>query len=517
MKRAYFPAAEGLAIAFHAASLGFSFGPGPGADEEPFQTVKLGGKSIAVVSVSGPLTQHPKPVPTLFGAAILFDSYDALAARYAAALESEPDALVLKTDSPGGDALGVFELSRQLAASAEAAGVPVYAYCDGMIASAAYAIACSASGGIYTPEAGMIGSIGVLRGLVSQTRMTKAMGIDLEVVSSGKAKVYGNPDTPITDESRAAAQAQVDELAGMFFSLVEEQRGIAAKAVAGLEGAILSGPQAVKAGLADAVLGWNAFLAMVAKGADDGEPEGATMGMKEMRAELAKMAEGDGEDAAQARKCLAALDDDGDKDKGKKAKAGEDGDDPKKDDKAKAKADDGDKKPIDAKAGGDEPPPKKDDEEDKSKAKASASLDLVARVHALEAERDAAKLAEERRALLDKRPDFSSEVRAQLEDVETPIAFVKKAVETWPKRPFAAAANALTPKATRGKDQTGDGSGSDVPHVDQETADHIARAMGLKAKTEAPVVHERNTMTFGGPATPDQARARLAQLEKGEG
>lgn len=216
--------------------------------------------SIAVVGIAGPLEHH---------ASWLWDSYDSIVDRVAAALESEASVVVLRIDSPGGDANGATEASRTIRRMADAAGKPLYAYVDESCYSAAYelAVACDE---IWLPETGGCGSIGVIATLVDRTKALDKAGVRVALVTTGKRKADTYPDRELTKDVLETVQARVDELGEVFFGLVSERRGMSVAAVKALEAGCFSGPRAVEAGLADGVAGWAEFVSVCASAHLDG-------------------------------------------------------------------------------------------------------------------------------------------------------------------------------------------------------------------------------------------------------
>src|SRR5690606_30919548 len=85
--------------------------------------------------------------------------------------------IVLEIDSPGGEATGINELGKMIAAGARQK--PVIAYGGGMVASGAYWLA-SAAGEIVVDETAMLGSIGV----VITARKRDGSDGTVEIVSS---------------------------------------------------------------------------------------------------------------------------------------------------------------------------------------------------------------------------------------------------------------------------------------------------------------------------------------------
>lgn len=218
--------------------------------------------SVAVVDIMGPLSQRAEV--DYFGAT---NGYDTIEGDFAEALRSDAEAIVLRIDSPGGDAAGCFEAVRRMRSAAAASGKPVVAFADEMAASAAYALACVADSGIVVPSSGMVGSVGVIAMHVSQSRALLDAGVDVRVFRSGKRKAEGTMAEPLSDEAAEAKQSRVDALAGQFGALVAEARGLSADAVLGHEGAIFTASEGLAHGFADRIGSMDDAVAMAAKAA----------------------------------------------------------------------------------------------------------------------------------------------------------------------------------------------------------------------------------------------------------
>lgn len=423
---------------------------------------------VAIVSVQGPLTQHDEG---------WWDSYESILARAEKAFGTSAKAVVLKLCSPGGDAAGCYETSRALRAMAAKAKKPLFAFADGLAASAAYALACAAEK-IYVPETGFVGSVGVIKSLYSWEAADKQHGIDVRLVTSGERKSDGNPSVPISEGAIAASQREVDDLAALFFNLVSESRGISVESVRALEAGVFHGKRAVEAGLADGVLNFKGLLAL-ASGKSGSAAKESSMGFKEIVAGLKEAAAGDGEEAEQAKKMLAALEGD----EGEKKDDDKDKDEPKSEDK-----DEGPKS-----EGGDDEDKKKDDGDKASASSAHARIDSI-----------------ERNALLASRPDITGKTRAwlekaSLETVRDAIANIEK-----PKVPKFAAAAATNVTPTRAANEgEGGAAGNRLPP--QEAAD-LDIAMGL-AQPRAAIVQEGTKLVLG-VMTPAQARAEIERRKK---
>lgn len=221
---------------------------------EPFARVDGG---VAVVDVCGPLAQRAWSCWMFSG-----DGYDSIAARVQAALDDAAVmAVVLRLDSPGGEVAGCFEAVRAIRSAARAAGKPLVAFADEMACSAAYGIACAADT-IMLPDTGVVGSIGVIAAFADESRAIDALGVTVNVLTSGARKADGHPAIPMSDGARASLQAQIDYLASVFADEVSQSRGLSADRVLSLDAGVFYGPAAITAGLADRVGSFNDALAL---------------------------------------------------------------------------------------------------------------------------------------------------------------------------------------------------------------------------------------------------------------
>ena len=109
-------------------------------------------EGVAVIDISGTIHRYGDPEWDAVG-------HDTIKAAVSLAMrDRSASALLLRFNSPGGVASGVPELAAWLAAQT---AKPVYAYADGLCASAAYYLA-AATGRVYAPATATVGSIGVI-------------------------------------------------------------------------------------------------------------------------------------------------------------------------------------------------------------------------------------------------------------------------------------------------------------------------------------------------------------------
>jgi signal peptide peptidase SppA len=215
----------------------------PAAAPDPFERAG----DVAIVAIDGPLAQRAWSCMGIFEG----DGYDAITERVTTALaDKKVAAVVLRIDSPGGEVAGCFEAVRAIRAAADAAGKPIVAFADELMASAAYALACSADE-IIAPDTALVGSIGVIAVYGDRTEANKARGLNMQVVRSGDLKAAGHPDAPLTEDTVAHLQGQIDSLANIFADTVREARGI--KNPLGLDGALFVAGDALKNKLIDSI------------------------------------------------------------------------------------------------------------------------------------------------------------------------------------------------------------------------------------------------------------------------
>lgn len=195
------------------------------------------------------------------------DSYEDIRCRvYEALCTEECDQVVLCLDTPGGVVAGLNETVFALRRMAREHGKPLIAFVDGLCASAGYALSCACQE-FYLTASSITGSVGVISMVVSQARADKKAGIDVITITSGARKDDGHIHVPISADAVDAETTRVNQLAQQFFKIVSKARGLPVPKIQGLEAGIFLGKDAVKVGLADAVLSFEGLLSQL----EDGE------------------------------------------------------------------------------------------------------------------------------------------------------------------------------------------------------------------------------------------------------
>lgn len=270
-----------------------------GAAAQPFARVAGG---VAVVDICGPLAQRAWSCWMFSG-----DGYDAITSRMRTALDDAGVlAVVMRIDSPGGEVAGCFEAVHAIRDAARLAGKPIVAFADEMACSAAYALACAADE-IVLPPTGVVGSVGVIATLVEKSRALDAMGVTINVLTSGARKADGHSALPMSDESRAALQREIDYLADVFATEVADSRGMIPANIRALDAAVFYGPKAIEAGLADEIGSFEHALEVAAvRGKRKRmEPINKALGLKADATQAEAVAEIDAKTAFELEQCAA--------------------------------------------------------------------------------------------------------------------------------------------------------------------------------------------------------------------
>jgi len=202
---------------------------------------------VALIPVVGSLVNRGSWIGSNSGLV----SYEGLEAQLADAVaDPEVQTIVFDLDTPGGEALGAFNLATAIREAR--ASKRIVAYVNDMAASAGYAIAASADEIVVSPSS-VVGSIGVV---MIRSDFTGAMandGIKVDVFTAGAYKADGNPFTEMDDDERKRTTALIDRFYSLFVSSVAAGRGdrLSEEQARATEAGIYIGQDAIDAGLAD--------------------------------------------------------------------------------------------------------------------------------------------------------------------------------------------------------------------------------------------------------------------------
>jgi len=159
-------------------------------------------------------------------------------------------AVVLRINSPGGGVAACQEVYESVK-RVKAAGKKVAASLGGVAASGAYYIAC-ASDTILANPGTVTGSIGVIFEFPYFYDLMKKVGVDMEIIKSGKYKDAGSFHRKLTPEERRLFQDLINDTWEQFVDAVARGRGLSPDSVKAMaDGRVFTGRQAKARGLVD--------------------------------------------------------------------------------------------------------------------------------------------------------------------------------------------------------------------------------------------------------------------------
>ena len=231
----------------------FVVGITPGNQELTSTTVvsdgKLGSDKVAIIDVSGLITNSPKP-------GLLQDGENPVSVFYEKLRKAEEDsnvkAVILRLNSPGGAVTASDAMYRDVMRFKANSKKPVVALMMDVTASGGYYLACAADYIVTYPTC-VTGSIGVIVQTISLKPALSKIGVQAEAITSGKNKEAGSPLSTLTDEHRQVFQDLVNDFYNRFIDIVRTRRPQVPpdRFDQITDGRVVSGLDAVSTGLAD--------------------------------------------------------------------------------------------------------------------------------------------------------------------------------------------------------------------------------------------------------------------------
>ncbi|MDE0057095.1 MAG: signal peptide peptidase SppA [Defluviicoccus sp.] len=171
----------------------------------------------------------------------------------AIARDDDARALIVHINSPGGTLAGGEALYRSL--RAVAGRKPVVAVLGGVATSAGY-MAAIAADRLVARRSTITGSIGVVMHMTEISGLLETLGVGAETIRSGPLKAMPSGFEELSDDGRRVLQALIADGHAMFLELVAERRALDDAALTSVaDGRVLTGRQALEAGLVDAIGG----------------------------------------------------------------------------------------------------------------------------------------------------------------------------------------------------------------------------------------------------------------------
>ncbi|MBL7031694.1 MAG: signal peptide peptidase SppA [Nitrospira sp.] len=194
--------------------------------------VSLGDK-VALVRVTG----------------IILDSTDVIAELKEHAKDRSIKAIVLRVDSPGGGVAPSQEIYEELLKIKGKKKIVVSM--GSVAASGGYYISAPADRIVANPGT-LTGSIGVIMEIPNVSNLMDKIGVETQVIKSGKHKDMASVFKSLTQEEKNILQAVLDDVHDQFIEAVSEARGMEYEVVKELsDGRIFTGRMAKELGLVD--------------------------------------------------------------------------------------------------------------------------------------------------------------------------------------------------------------------------------------------------------------------------
>lgn len=215
----------------------------PGPVRETRVINQKGSDKIALIDLEG-----------VIGPGGTFDagiSIDDLAAMLSAAQnDRRVKAVLLRINSPGGSVAASETLLDLLERYKQRTGKPIIVSMGELAASGGYYISMAADRIVAQPGT-ITGSVGVIIPTVNLADGMSRIGIVSRSVTSGPNKDIANPLEPIDEAHYALLQGMVDDFYTQFRELVLTRRPGISDPSAALDGRVMTGRQALEAGLVD--------------------------------------------------------------------------------------------------------------------------------------------------------------------------------------------------------------------------------------------------------------------------
>ncbi len=223
------------------------------------------GKIAVVYAVgaiaAGESSYDPTPV---FGLGETIGATTFVEALRTAREDDDVNAVVVRINSPGGDASASETMWREMELTARKK--PVVVSMSGYAASGGYFIAAPANVIVAEPST-LTGSIGVYRlGFNLRPFLEEHIGIHTQAIRTNPHADMGTPLRALSDAERAILQRTVDSTYAEFLSVVARGRHLSIDSVRSIaEGRVWTGEQARELGLVDTLGGLQTAIAVAAR------------------------------------------------------------------------------------------------------------------------------------------------------------------------------------------------------------------------------------------------------------
>lgn len=173
-------------------------------------------------------------------------------------------AILLRIDSPGGAVAPSQEIYDEVL-RVRADNKKIYASMGSLAASGGYYIAVAADR-IFANPGTLTGSIGVIMAFGNAEKLMEKIGLEPQVVKSGKFKDVGSPARRMTTEEHVYLQRVVDDVHQQFIDAVAQGRNMSTKEARKLaDGRVFTGRQALELKMVDEMGGLEDVIVKLGK------------------------------------------------------------------------------------------------------------------------------------------------------------------------------------------------------------------------------------------------------------
>lgn len=208
------------------------------------------GEEVGVLTVEGPLTYKPTGWEALCGEGC---NYVGLMEQTDTLVESGVKTIVMKLDTPGGQAFRCFSTAKYIRNKCDEKGIKLIGYVDGQACSGGMALGSACHELIANPDSS-IGSVGVVISLTSTSERDKKEGIKREFITAGKSKVPYDEEGNFKAEFKEDLQNKINKTYNTFVKHVADMRGIDEQVVRDTEAKVFDAEDALSVKFIDSVM-----------------------------------------------------------------------------------------------------------------------------------------------------------------------------------------------------------------------------------------------------------------------
>ena len=180
-------------------------------------------------------------------------SYEKLHSTFVQQVNEGIEELVLHVDSGGGSAFSCFEMATEVKKLAVEKDIKIYAYVDGLSASAAYAWTSIADEIIARPDS-EVGSVGVVVQLINNSKMLENIGITRQFVCHGEQKVPFAENGEFSPQFISSIQKKVDKTGKEFSNFIAANRNLSVQSVLNTQAEVFDSEEALAVGFIDKIM-----------------------------------------------------------------------------------------------------------------------------------------------------------------------------------------------------------------------------------------------------------------------